>query len=324
MPKDAHEPQSGRSRRFPVRENKHKPAQAPASGVRLFFKPRLFWSLLKAALLRANRDNVPRMGAALACYTIFSLAPLLVISISVVGIVFGSEAVRGEVTRQIQTLMGSDNAKVMQAIIQSAGRPAPSTIASVIDVIVLLVGASGVFAEVYDALNTIWEVNPHLHSSLWNFLKARVLSFGMVLAIGFLLIVSGLLSAVLAALAHLVQSFLGVPAVVLHSLDFLFSILLITVLFALIFKLLPEVTIAWTDVWVGAALTSLLFTIGKILIGFYIGKSVTASAYGAAGSLVIIVAWIYYSAQIFYFGAEFTRVYALECGSRSVKWPPSC
>lgn len=317
MPKDAPALQSNVPGRFPVREHKDPPAEASASAVGLFFKPRLFLSLLKAALLRADRDNVSRMGAALACYTIFSLAPLVVFCISVVGVIVGSEAVRGEVTRQIQTLTGSNNAKVLQTIMQSAGRPAPSTIASVIDVLVLLIGASGVFAEVYDALNTIWAVHPDSHSSLWSFLKARVLSFAMVLAIGFLLIVSGLLSAVLAAVTHLVQSFLGVPAVVLHSLDFLFSVLFTSVLFALIFKLLPRVSIPWADVWVGAALTSLLFTMGKILIGFYIGKSVTASAYGAAGSLVIIVAWIYYSAQIFYFGAEFTRVYAQECGSRS-------
>jgi membrane protein len=293
--------------------------QASSSGVRLLFKPKLLLAVLKAALVRANNDKVPRMGAALAYYTIFSLAPLLVISISVAGIVFGQEAVRGEITRQIQDLIGSDSAKAIQALIQSANHPAPSAIASVVGVVVLLIGASGVFTEMYDALNTIWGVDPNLHSGIWNFVKARVLSFGMVLAIGFLLMVSLLLSAALAAIAKYAEESLSIPVAFLHSLDFLFSLFFITVLFALIFKLLPNVAIPWTDVWVGAALTSLLFTIGKFLIGFYIGKSVTASTYGAAGSLVIIVAWIYYSAQILYFGAEFTRVYATECGSRCGK-----
>ena len=310
-----------RSRSASVREREHELelAQVSVSGVHLFFKPRLLLSLLKAALLRANHDNVSRMSAALAYYTVFSLAPLLVISISVAGMVFGTEVVRGEVTRHIQHLTGSDSTKTIQAMMQSASRSAPRAIASALGVLVLLIGASGVFVEVYDALNTIWEVNRNWHSGLWNFLKARILSFGMVLAVGFFLMVSWLLSAALAAVARYAESSLGVPVAFLHCLDFLFSVLFITALFALVFKLLPEVTIAWTDVWMGAALTSLLFTIGKVLIGFYVGKFVMASAYGAAGSLVIVVAWFYYSAQIFYFGAEFTRVYALACGSRSSK-----
>lgn len=310
-----------RSRSASVREREHElePAQVPVSGVRLFFKPKLLLSLLQAALMRANHDNVPRMSAALAYYTIFSLAPLLVISISVAGMVFGTEVVRDEITRQIQHLAGSDSTKAIQALIQSASRSAPSAIASALGVVVLLIGASGAFAEVYDALNTIWEVSPNWHSGLWNFLRARILSFGMVLAVGFFLMVSWLLSTALAAVAQYTEASLGMPVAFLHCLDFLFSVLFTTALFALIFKLLPEVTIAWTDVWIGAALTSLLFTVGKVLIGFYIGKSVIASAYGAAGSLVVVVAWFYYSAQIFYFGAEFTRVYALACGSRSGK-----
>lgn len=306
----------GPSRSASALNSEHE-LQVPASGVRLFLKPKLLFSLLKAALLRADHDKVPRMGAALAYYTILSLAPLVVISISIAGVVFGPAAVRDEITRQIQGLTGLDHAKAMQAVMQSASRFAPRAVASAIGVLVLLIGASGVFVELYDALNTIWEVNGGWHRGPWNFLKARILSFGMVLAIGFLLMVSGLLSAALAAVSQYVESSFGIPVAFLHSLDFVFSALFITVLFALIFKLLPEVTISWTDAWVGATLTSLLFTIGKVAIGFYIGKSVTASTYGVAGSLVVIVAWIYYSAQIFYFGAEFTRVYALACTSRS-------
>jgi membrane protein len=173
-----------------------------------------------------------------------------------------------------------------------------------------------VFNEMQDALNEIWGIDTTAKSGFWNLIKTRFLSFGMVLGIGFLLLVSLLLSATLSAIAKYVSGFLPVPSAVLQLADFLFSIFFITVLFAMIFKILPDVKIPWSDVWVGAAMTAILFTIGKFLIGFYIGKSVTASAYGAAGSLVIIIAWIYYCAQLLYFGAEFTKIYATECGSQ--------
>ena len=169
-----------------------------------------------------------------------------------------------------------------------------------------------------DALNTIWEVKPDPKSRVWQFVKARLLSFGMVLGIGFLLLASLLLSAALTAVTNFWSDFLPLPAVVLQLLDFLLSFAVVAALFAMIFKLLPDVHIAWSDVWVGAVITSILFTIGKFAIGLYVGKSVSASPYGAAGSLVIIVAWIYYSAQILYFGAEFTQVYAKQYGSRGV------
>lgn len=300
-----------------LRKETQKQAPLPSlHGWRLWKNPKAIFALLKATYTEYNNDNVQRMGAALAYYTIFSLAPLLVIAISIAGLVFGPQAVQGEIMGQIQGLIGPDSAKAVQTMIQSAHKPAHSTIASIIGLIVLLMGASGVFTEMQNALNIIWDVDITSKSGLWNFLKGRFLSFGMVLGIGFLLLVSLLLSAALAAVANYLEGFLPIPAALLHVTDFLVSVLFITVLFALIFKLLPDVKIPWSDVWVGATLTSLLFTIGKFLIGFYIGKSVTASAYGAAGSLVIIVAWIYYSAQLLYFGAEFTHVYATQCGSQ--------
>jgi len=278
--------------------------------------PKSSFALLKSTYLEWSRDKVPRMGAALAYYTIFSLAPLLFIAIAIAGLAFGVEAARGEITGQIEGLIGYDGARAIQTMIQSAHKPAHSAVATMIGFVALLLGASGVFSEMQDALNTIWHVNPDSQGGVRRIVKSRFLSFGMVLGIGFLLLVSLLLSAVIAALAKYLGDFLPIPAVLLHFVDFLFSLLFITVLFAMIFKLLPNIKIAWSDVWIGAGLTSLLFTLGKFLIGFYIGKSVSASAYGAAASLVIVVAWIYYSALLLYFGAEFTRVYANQFGSQ--------
>jgi membrane protein len=278
--------------------------------------PKATFALLRATYSEWSRDKVPRMGAALAYYTIFSLAPLLVIAIAIAGLAFGVQAAQGEITGQIQGLIGWEGAKAVQAMIQSAHKPAHSAIASMVGVLALLLGASGVFSEMQDALNSIWHVSPGDKSGVWNLVKERLMSFGMVLGIGFLLLVSLLFSAVLAALAKYVEGVLPLSAVFLHAVDFLISLLFITVLFAMIFKLLPNVDIAWSDVWMGATLTSLLFTVGKFVIGFYIGKSVSASAYGAAGSLVMVVGWVYYSALLLYFGAEFTRVYTKKLGSQ--------
>src|SRR5882724_1722476 len=291
--------------------------QVPGCGVRLFFRPRAISALLKTTYLEWSKDKAPRMGAALAYYTIFSLAPLLIIAVAIAGLAFGMEAAQGEIAGQIQGLIGRDGAKAVQSMIQSAHKPVHGVIGSLIGVFVMFLGASGVFSEMQDALNSIWHVNPDSKAGVLNLIKERFLSFGMVLGIGFLLLVSLLLSALLAAIVEYVGSIFPVLAVLLESLDFLLSLLSITVLFAMIFKLLPNIKIAWSDVWVGAALTSLLFTAGKFVIGFYIGKSVSASAYGAAGSLVVVVAWIYYSALLLYFGAEFTRVYARTLGSQA-------
>jgi membrane protein len=296
--------------------NEQKLEVAAGYGLRLFLRPKAISGLLTAAYSEWNKDKAPRMGAALAYYTIFSLAPLLIIAVAITGLAFGMEAARGELARELQGLVGRDGARTIQDMIQSARKPAHGVLGSVIGVIALFLGASGVFCEIVDALNSIWHVNPNGGTGIRNFIKERFLSFGMVLGIGFLLLVSLLLSALLAAATKYVGGMLPIPAVVFESLDFLLSLFFITLLFAMIFKLLPNVKIAWSDVWIGAALTSLLFTAGKFVIGFYIGRSVSASAYGAAGSLVVVVAWIYYSALILYFGAEFTCVYTNKLGSR--------
>jgi len=290
-------------------------------GFHFSFRPQDIYRLLKTTYQEWSKYKVPRMGAALAYYTIFSLAPLLVIAISVAGIVFGDKAVQGEIVGQIQGLMGADAARAVQTMIQSAHKPANQAFASILGLVILFFGASGVFNEMQDALNEIWGIDTTAKTGVWNMIKTRFLSFGMVLGIGFLLLVSLVLSAFLAGVAKYVSGLLPVPEAVLHIADMLFSIFFITVLLAMIFKVLPDVRIPWSDVWVGAAMTAILFTIGKFLIGFYIGKSVTASAYGAAGSLVVIVAWIYYCAQLLYFGAEFTKVYATECGSQCALSP---
>ena len=286
------------------------------SGMMMLAKPRAALGLLKSTISACLKDNVQRMSAALAYYTIFSLAPLLVIAIAIAALVFGEDAARGEIVGEIQELVGQDGARAIQAMIQSAYHPGHSVVATIIGIVMLLLGATGAFSEVYDALNLIWRVNQESSTAVRTIIKARFMSFGMILIIGFLLLVSLVVSAVLAGISKYASSFLPAPAPLLHFLDFLFSLAVVTVLFAMIFKVLPEIKIRWGDVWAGATLTALLFTVGKFVIGFYIGKSVSASSYGAAGSLVVVVAWIYYSAFILYFGAEFTQVYAHQCGSR--------
>jgi membrane protein len=305
-------PEPEKSRREPQRELPSD--QQPIE--RFTWRPKAIYQLLKNTYFEWSKDKAPRMGAALAYYTIFSLAPLLVIAIAIAGLVFGREAVEGRITYEIQGLVGVESARAVQTMIQSAHKPAHGIVATLFGVVILLIGASGVFTEMQDALNTIWKVDTTSRTGIWNMLKYRFLSFGMVLGIGFLLLVSLLLSAALTAVATYASSFLPIPPAAIHAVDFLFSVFFIAGLMALIFKLLPDVKVAWGDVWVGAALTSLLFTAGKFLIGFYVGKSITMSAYGAAGSVVIILAWIYYSAQLLYFGAEFTHVYSRECGSQ--------
>jgi membrane protein len=308
-------------RRFPEQPRREPPPERRPESRRFSWRPKRIYQLLKATYYEWSKDKAPRMGAALAYYTIFSLAPLLVIAIAIAGFVFGAEAVQGQIMGQIQGLVGSESARAVQTMIQSAHKPAHGVFATILGIAVLLLGASGVFTEMHDALNTIWKVDTMSQSGVWRLIKGRFLSFGMVLGIGFLLLVSLLLSAALTAVATYASGFLPIPPTALHAVDFVFSLVFIAVLMALIFKFLPDATIAWGDVWVGAALTSLLFTAGKFLIGLYIAKSVTMSAYGAAGSVVIMLAWIYYSAQILYFGAEFTRVFSTECGSRCESKP---
>lgn len=265
-----------------------------------------------------SNDKASRLSAALAYYTIFSIAPLLIIVIAIAGAVFGDEAAKGQIFGQIQGLVGEAGAKLIQDAIKNASQPKQSAIASIISVIVLLFGATGLFTELQDALNTIWEVQPKPGRTVKNMVRVRVLSFAMILGIGFLLLVSLTTSTVLAALVAYFNNLLPGVDFIWRVVNFILSFVVTTVLFGLIFKVLPDVKITWSDVWIGAALTSVLFSLGRFLLGQYLGNGSFGSAYGAAGSIVVVIAWVYYAAQILFFGAEFTQVYARRYGSQIV------
>jgi membrane protein len=271
--------------------------------------------LVKQTFAEWNKDNVPRLGAAMAYYTVVSIAPLLLVIIAVAALAFGREAAEGAIVLQLTGLVGETAAQAIQAMIQNASKPSTGILATVLGVVTLLAGASGVFAELQSALNTIWEAPARPDKGVLGLLKDRFLSLMMVLGTGFLLLVSLVLSAVLAAMGSYLQGLLPVPEAVMHLLNFALSFGAITLLFAMMYKILPDVPVAWNDVWIGAAVTALLFTLGKLLIGIYIGKANFASTYGAAGSLVVILVWVYYSTQILLLGAEFTNVYATTHGS---------
>jgi len=267
--------------------------------------------LLKGTFAEWKEDNVPVLAAALAYYTVFSLAPLLLIAIAIAGAVFGEEAARGELVRQIQGLVGKEGAEAVQAMIQNADKPnSGGAIATIIGVILLMFGASGVFGQLQFALNTIWEVKPKPGQGIRSFLVSRFLSFAMVLVIGFLLLVSLVLSSLLAAVSYFFNNLMPGLPILGQVINFLISFGVITVLFASIYKFLPDVEIPWKNLWVGAAVTAVLFNIGKLAIGLYLGNSSVGSAYGAAGSLVVVLIWVFYSAQILLIGAEFTQVYS--------------
>jgi membrane protein len=272
------------------------------------------WPLLRATMSDWYEDRAQRIGAALAYYTIFALAPGLVIVMALAGLMLGPGA-ESQIIGQIRELIGEQGAAAIEATIRSARNETLGATGTALALIPLVFGLWGVFGELQDGLNTIWGVTPKPGRRIWDILKERFWSFAMVVGIGFVLLVSLVLSAWLAAVGTYVGSFLPAPATGLEALNFVISFVVITGSFALIFKLLPDVKIAWRDVWLGAAVTSLFFTVGKFLIGLYLGKSAVASAYGAAGSLVIIVVWVYYSAQILLFGAEFTKVWTKRRGS---------
>lgn len=289
----------------------------PSTSSVLLSSPRALYGLLRDTVNAWVDDYAPSMGAALAYYTVFSIAPLLLIVISVAGVVFGHEAARGEVVAQLQGLLGPEGAKTVEAMLLAVSKPAASALTAVVGVVVLLVGATTVFAELQSALDRIWEVPERRKSSgIFNLLRARLLSFGMILGVGFLMVVSLLLSAGISALNRLWGPLFGAEELIGHALDTVISLVLITVVFAMIYKIMPRAKVRWPDVWLGAAVTALLFTLGKFLIGLYIGKSGVANGYGAAGSLVVLLLWVYYSAQIFLLGAEFTWQYARRYGSR--------
>ncbi|MEH2063773.1 MAG: YihY/virulence factor BrkB family protein [Nostoc sp.] len=273
------------------------------------------WKLFQETFKEWSEDKASRLAAALAYYTIFSIAPLLIIVIAIAGAVFGEEAARGQIVGQIQGLVGIDGAKFLETAIKNANKPQTGAIASIISVVVLLLGATGLFTELQDAMNTIWEVKPKPGRSINNMIRLRFLSFAMVIGIGFLLLVSLVISTALATLVTYFSNLLPGVDFIWQIVNFILSFAITTLLFGLIFKVLPDVKIAWSDVLVGAALTSVLFSIGRFLLGQYLGNGSFGSTYGAAGSLVVILAWVNYAAQILFFGAEFTQVYARRYGS---------
>jgi membrane protein len=277
---------------------------------------KVVWALLKESCLAWLQDNAPSMGAALTFYAILSLAPVLIVATAIAGLGFWQKVAEAEVLRHIQALVGETNVKVLQTAIQSANRPALGAIASTIGIGTMLVGASGAFVELQDALNKIWRVERKPGSILLSAIRQRFLSFSLVLGTGFLLLLSLVASAALEAVSRFMGYLLPWPVFLMESVDFLFSFGVITLLLAAIFRLLPDTEIAWNDVWIGAAIASLLLTAGKVLIGSYLARSAVASAYGAVSSPLVVLVWIYYSAQIFLFGAEVTHVYANKHGSR--------
>jgi len=256
-----------------------------------------------------SSDNVPRLGASLAYYTLFSIAPVLIIVIAIAGFVFGAEAVRGEIAGQIEGFMGADGAKVVQDLVENASRPGRGVIGLIVGSATFLLAATGVFLELQYALNTIFRVKQKAGSNISGFVKARLRSFGLVLSIGFVLLVSLAVSATLAATSKYFDSSITGVTVLWQAVNIVVSFGVITVLFALIYRFLPDVKLLWRDVWIGSMMTAVLFTIGKQLLAMYLGRSSTTSSYGAAGSVIVLLLWVYYSAQIILFGAELTRVY---------------
>lgn len=274
-----------------------------------------FFEVLKQTIKEYGEDKLSRLAAALAYFTIFSIAPVLVIIISVAGLILGQQAVQNEIAGQIEGLVGSEAAIMIQDMIASASDTGSSTIATIVGVALLLFGATGLFAQLQDSLNTIWEIKPAPESGIKKFITKRIFSFTMILGIAFLLLVSLVISAALAAVTRYFEGLLPGSDVLWQVLNYVITFGVITLLFAMIYKILPDAKIAWSDVWLGAAVTAFLFMIGQFAIGLYLGRSSVSSSYGAAGSLVVILLWVYYSAQILFIGAEFTQVYAKIYGS---------
>lgn len=280
-------------------------------------RPAAWWGLTKQVASSWLDDYVPSMGAALAYYTIFSLAPLLLVVISMAGLLFGEDAARGEIQAQLQNLMGERSAGAVQSLLVSVREPAEGLTATAVGLVLLFVGATTVFAELQNALDRIWRVPEGLRKTGWfSLVRARLMAFGMVLALGFLLIVSLVTSALLSAVGRQLEPVLGSWQTVVELGNALGGFLLVALMFGLIYKIMPRQRVLASDVWLGALLAALLFTVGKVVIGAYIGRSDVASGFGAAGSLVVVLLWVYFSAQILLIGAEFTCVYARTFGSR--------
>ena len=273
-------------------------------------------ALLQAAAKEWNRDKCPQLGAALAYYTVFSLAPLVLVLLGVFGLIYGSnEQARQKILDQLRYLMDPSGVKVFQDIANSAAEPKAGILATAIGILIALFGASGIFGQLQDALNTIWAVKPKPRQGIWGFIRARFLSFAMVGGVCFLLLVSLTVENLLRGLHSYLQSIVPGGHYVGLAIFYVFDLAIIVLVFAMLFRYLPDAKIAWRDVWTGAALTAILFVICKFLLGLYLGSGAAGSAYGAASSLITLLLWIFYSAQILLFGAEFTKVYANTYGS---------
>jgi membrane protein len=275
------------------------------------------WELVKESVISFINDGALSRGAAIAFYTVTSIGPVLLIVVAIAGLAFGQDAARGAIVSQLSGLMGEESAELLQNIIRSASGKPSGIFASALGVITLLVTASGVFGEMQSTLNAIWKADPK-GGTVSRLLRARAASLGLVAALGFLLLVSLVISAGLSALSEYVNAHLPFGHLILQAVNFLISFALNSVLFAAIYKVLPDKDLEWQDVLVGAVVTAFLFSIGKFLIGLYIGSSAVASSYGAAGALIVALLWIYYSTQIFLLGAEFTKVYAHHHGSQQL------
>jgi membrane protein len=270
--------------------------------------------LLRDACHAWNEDKAPQLGAALAYYSVFSLSPLLVIAIALAGLIFGQAAAQGQVVDQLKGMVGEPIALALQQILANASDPGGSTSALVVGLVTLLFGASGVFGQLQESLNIIWKVQPKPNRGVRGLVRDRFLSVTMVLGTGFLLVGSLVVTAALSALNGSLSSLPGI-AYIWHPVNLVVSFGVVTLLFAMIYRFLPDAEVAWRDVWIGAVITSVLFTLGKFLLGWYLVQGSVTSPYGAAGSLVVILLWVYYSSQILLFGAEFTRVHAERFGS---------
>jgi membrane protein len=274
------------------------------------------WDLLAETYKEWRQDNAQVLGAALAFYTTFSMAPLLILIIAIFGVILGKETVQVEILRRAQELIGAQGAGAVKMMIEAAYRPGSGLPATIIGILVMLIGSTSALVMLTHSLNLIWGARTNSKAAIWNLIKERLLSFVLILVIGLLIVLSLLLSIVLSFLTSFFQNLLPVPPFFIQGCDFVLSFLLITLLFAVVYKVLPDVEIAWTDVWIGSVITAILFTLGKFLFGLYLARSSIRSAYGAASSLAIILMWVYYSAQVFLIGAEITQVYANRYGSR--------
>jgi len=272
------------------------------------------WRILKAATMNWMSHGSPRMGAALAYYSVFSMGPLLVLVTAVAGLFFGQEAVQGELTGQFRALLGPTGAQALEAMLAGAASEQSGQAAAIIGVVLLIIAAVGVVAQMKDAMNTIWEVDQSAEGGLWYYIRTYTVSLAGILALGLLLIISLVASAALSALSQWLGG--GSDSGLWRTIEFLASLAILAALFAMLFKWFPDADIAWRDVWPGAVVTALLFNFGKVVIGWYVGTRGLDSTYGAAASIVVLLIWVYYSSQIVLFGAELTQAYASQKGSR--------